>query len=342
MRGFTILELIVALALASIGSIAVFSIMRGQIQASYDQGRVGDAQANARVAIDFIVQRVEMAGFGLPGTAVFVANELDNSLGGDAATTYPGTDVFEVRARDPRGTWNVQGGSSAALLNLYPLGIAPAPFNAPITDIVWPYGQRLMIFVTLGQVATLQTAAKKDLGVTSVALNAGQSQNYTPATQQLDQAEAYMVNVSRFRVSAVDIQHPTLVLEDDTDVSGDGTVDQNDALPIANDIEDLQVVFFQDTDLSGTLDPTELAAPLASTAVTDWTQVKAMRVTVVARSANQGAPGASTASQRITVENHTPAAGTDYYYRRTMSETVYFDNRNTASPAYQNISNKFL
>ena len=337
-RGFSLLELMVALALATIGSFAIFSIMTGQMQAHYDQTRVGDAQANARMGMDLVASRAEAAGFGVPmGFTFNTANEINNAPVGDIYNTCPGTDVFEVRSRDPRQTWFVDAASNAAQLVVTPLA-------GGLLDVPWPLGQRLMIFLGTGKVATIQTSASRASAALSVALNVASSVNYGTAADPLPTAdECNMVSVSRFRVSCVDPSHPTLVMETGTDINGDGVVNQNDLLPVANDVEDMQVVYFIDADANNSLDVTEQAAPVAANAVTNWQLVKGVRLSIIARSPNQGAPGQTVPSAAMNLEDHLPVAPpTDYYFRRLMRETVIFNNRNPAKPTYQHMSNRYL
>jgi prepilin-type N-terminal cleavage/methylation domain-containing protein len=334
-RGFTLLEMMVAVLLASIGSFAIFSIMTGQMQAHYDQTRVGDAQANARMAMDLLSTTAESAGFGIPMSFTFnAANEIDTAPAGDPYSTCPGTDVFEIRSRDPRGTWTVDAASNSTTLALAPIGF---------TDLRWPSGQRLMIFLGAGKVATLQTSASRALNLTTVALKTASSVSYGTAADPVPTGdECNMVVVSRFRVSCVDPAHKTLVMENDTDINGDGKVDATDLLPVANDIDDFQVVYFIDADANNQLDATEQAAPVAASAVTNWQLVKGVRLSVIAMSPNQGAPGQTVPSAPMPLENHTPTATPDYYFRRLMQETVVFSNLNPAKPAYQHMSNRFL
>jgi len=337
-RGFTLLEMMVAVLLASIGSFAIFSIMTGQLQAHYDQTRVGDAQANARMAMDFMADRAEGASFGIPMTYTFnPANEINNQPAGDAFSTCDKTDVFEVRARDPRDTWVVAAGSTAAQLILMPLA-------AGVVDVPWTIGQRLQIFLGTGKVAMLRTTANRAAIATTVALNPLLNVAYgTAADPSPTGDEVNMVVVSRFRVSCVDPVHPTLVMETDTDINGSVSVDQNDLLPIANDIEDLQVVYFIDADANNSIDATEQAAPVAASAVTNWQLVKGVRVSLIARSPNQGAAGQTVPSKPMNLEDHNVGApATDFYFRRLMQETILFDNRNPAKPAYQHMSNRYL
>lgn len=336
--GFTLLELMVAISLATIGSFAIFSIMTGQMQAHYDQTRVGDAQANARMAMDLIATRAEGAGFGLPmGFTFNTANEINNAPVGDIYNTCPGTDVFEFRARDPRQTWFVAAASNPAQLVL-------APLAGGLLDIPWPIGQRLMIFLGTGKVATVQTSANRAMNALSSSLKAASSVSYLGAADPSPTGdECNMVIVSRFRVSCVDPVHPTLVIENDTDLNGDGVVNQNDLLPIANDIEDMQVVYFIDADANNSLDPTEQATPVPANAVTNWGLVKGVRVSLIARSPNQGAPGQSVPSAAMNLEDHSPVTPpTDFYFRRQVRETVIFENRNPAKPVYQHMSNRYL
>jgi type IV pilus assembly protein PilW len=61
--GFTLVELLVALALAAIFLLATMSIANMSIRSYGDQERVSDAQQSVRAALDLMVRDIRMAGY---------------------------------------------------------------------------------------------------------------------------------------------------------------------------------------------------------------------------------------------------------------------------------------
>src|SRR5262249_26088049 len=104
-RGFTLLEMMISLGIASITALAVFGVLSGQLLGLNDQNRVADVQDNARLAMDTITAKLSTAGFGLPPAKVFgptgdagggKTQAANNAAGGDAYNTCANTDVVEV------------------------------------------------------------------------------------------------------------------------------------------------------------------------------------------------------------------------------------------------------
>jgi type IV pilus assembly protein PilW len=61
--GYTLIELLVALALAAIFFLATMSIVNMSIRSYGDQERVSDAQQSVRAALDLMVRDIRMAGY---------------------------------------------------------------------------------------------------------------------------------------------------------------------------------------------------------------------------------------------------------------------------------------
>jgi len=68
--GFTLLELLIAMALSLVVLGAAFSAFTYQDKAYRNQGQVTEMQQNLRAAADLIAQDLRMAGYGVPAGAV--------------------------------------------------------------------------------------------------------------------------------------------------------------------------------------------------------------------------------------------------------------------------------
>ena len=69
-KGFTLVELMVVVAIFFFILAGVFTAYITQHRASVIQAQVTDTQQNARIAMDFLSKEIRMAGFGKPAGAV--------------------------------------------------------------------------------------------------------------------------------------------------------------------------------------------------------------------------------------------------------------------------------
>lgn len=89
-KGFTLVELLVAMAISGIVVAAVYTAFITQQKSYTVQDQVAEAQQNARVGLDLIAREVRMAGYGQPSWAMNADTDGD---GGDEAVTDPVTVV---------------------------------------------------------------------------------------------------------------------------------------------------------------------------------------------------------------------------------------------------------
>lgn len=68
--GFTIIEVLMALAIAGVAMTAIYSVFISSNRSYRTQDSVADAQQRARVGVDFIVRDLRMAGFDPLGSAL--------------------------------------------------------------------------------------------------------------------------------------------------------------------------------------------------------------------------------------------------------------------------------
>ena len=80
--GVTLMEMLIALGLTSIVSVAIFKVYNTQHQHYFAQDQITDVQQNARACLDEITRQVRMAGFGLPSglNALRASNANPDSL----------------------------------------------------------------------------------------------------------------------------------------------------------------------------------------------------------------------------------------------------------------------
>jgi type IV pilus assembly protein PilW len=339
-RGFTVLEMMVGGAIAMIVAFGCFALITGQVEGYNRQERVSVAQMLVRSAMMEVTKRVTPTGMGIPPDWAVTPGSLNNVTSG-VMDTCPNTDVLEVRTRDPHGYWNLGPGSSPSLLNF----TNPAALTA---DYKWLQGQRLFVFASLGYYSLVRTSALRAIGSGSVALSSPESQDLlTPGNATVGQSsQVYLVNTTRLRVTCTDPLHPLLVVEDDLDEDGNGVVDINDQIPIASDIEDMQIAYLIDKDRDGIVTdadaynhPLLATDPNFLTPTDNFRAVKGVRISLVGKA--KALP--NTSSAPLIVEDHSPPQTPDDYVRRLLRQVIIFDNRDTSDPSsYLHLSNQVL
>ncbi|GAB6081230.1 hypothetical protein JCM30471_01440 [Desulfuromonas carbonis] len=88
-RGFTLLELLVAVAILGIALVGMYSLYMGMQRTTYNQEEVVDIQQSLRVALDIIGRDIKMAGLLVPtGTTGIAANSNATTLNIETASAY--------------------------------------------------------------------------------------------------------------------------------------------------------------------------------------------------------------------------------------------------------------
>jgi prepilin-type N-terminal cleavage/methylation domain-containing protein len=99
-QGFTLVELMVVVAIFMFIIAAVLEAYTTQQHASVTQEQVSDAQQNGQIAMDFLSKEIRMAGFGMPATAVNgFSNAISPAINNDATSgngVLDGTDQITV------------------------------------------------------------------------------------------------------------------------------------------------------------------------------------------------------------------------------------------------------
>jgi prepilin-type N-terminal cleavage/methylation domain-containing protein len=341
-RGFTLVELAVSTAIASVVMMGIFALMTSQIEGHNRQERVTTAQMLVRSAMMESVSRISKAGFGLPPDYAFgPSGIINNATGPGGMDTCVGTDVIEIRSRDPRGTWMLGAGSSASTLNISGVvGLTGDPG--------WPNGTRVFVFAGIGKLSLVRTNANRAVNAGTVALRAAESASISlpgHATVSPD-SQVWAVDTTRLRVVCTDADHPTLMLERDVDIDADNVIDIKDQEPIASDIEDLQVAYLIDRDQDGIVTeadafnhPSLVSDPTITSEAMKYRLIKGIRLTLVGRAKSI----VQSSNAQLTIEDHVPTAKADdkTYVRRPLRQIIMLDNRDTTEPnEYLHVSNE--
>ena len=90
--GFTLIEIMIALAIAGILLVSIYNLYISQSTTYTVQEQVSDMQQNARVSMDILSRHIRMAGFGQPSWT---------TINGTSGITYKGINVTDGGTGNP-------------------------------------------------------------------------------------------------------------------------------------------------------------------------------------------------------------------------------------------------
>lgn len=326
-RGFTLVELLVAMAIASVVGMAGVSLFSTSNWAYKVNEDVAEAQQNGRVSMERLAKDIRTAGFGLPDPPFTL------SIGGQNWTS-----PITVTTSGGSG-----GSDSITILGIgYEAGTlsigAATDCNVGATskiclDSVDPstnrfFGTDLTTFMTSRKYISLNGSTFIELSNTQTERAAGKLTLGTPSTLDriypdgtpvyIIQAVQYTVNNSAPFLGGCSASNPCLASLDFTGLRG-GT--GNDRQVLAENIEDIQFAYGVDADGNGRMDSSTLSNDPA-----DDSTILAVRATVVAKTRNKDMKGAT--FTRPAIEDHS-ASASDNYRRRTLTKIIKLRNPRT-------------
>jgi prepilin-type N-terminal cleavage/methylation domain-containing protein len=317
-RGFTIVEILIALALFSIVSAALFSsiIVVGRAQAA--AARIDVAQGGVRAALDLLTRDLEMASAGARGGAITFGSgtpaQANAILVTDSAT---GADRIDLVLVDPTAQATTLAGFGAGQTTL----TVDNTSNFQLGDSI--------------QVGDLSTAVV--LTVTGIGASGGTPtltvaapinplpRIYPPGSYVFrSRSVSYYVDATLFGAAG---QDPLLMYDPD---GANGPIPPQ---PIAEGIEDLQIALGFDFNGDGQLtsigaapgDDEWLYNVAGENAPPTLAQLRSVRVTLVARTTSALT---GTLGQRPAAEDRPAAQTADAFPRRVLHSEVAVRNLN--------------
>ncbi len=278
-RGMTLIEVLVAFAIASIMILGIFEVFVAQKNLYISTDISANAQDNLRIAMDALTRDVMHAGFGVDPSLSFLFLNVNTGLPAADfdSTTGPDTLQFLARERNPlpganengcpanttdiskRFYWSITGANQATGLTIH-VCEGFELYRGTILLAMCSDGMTYAYFRYTG--AKLTRNAESDVTIPSAQLNiigSVTSGNYPIAflSNNIDVscyssgAQLYRVNYYRYyirppEVDAVtgrEVVPPYLMLDTGLDLNDDNNIDENDHIPVAEGIEDMQVVY---------------------------------------------------------------------------------------------------
>lgn len=332
--GFTLIEIMAALAILTIAMTAVFATFTSQHQTFTTQSRVAEMQQNLRIAADALVRDIRLAGYGLPITTGTAADNV----------ALPGTmnpqGITTIRALYPVD--NTTGPDQVYILYVYDMDAnqPPAELTADMTATTSVAVDSTAGFVQGGgELVIVTDRVTADLfetttGGTATTLNfsaGGSDYNSAllhtklyaigtqPGSPPTVAAKARFVRYYIENVAWADGSvHPTLMVDR---LNGDAPQ------PVADDIEDMQLSYGLDTNNDGAVDTYRCAwGGVAAFSAGQIPQIRQVVLHLVARSRM---PEKGWKEARPRAGNRAEATTTDGYRRRAI--VVNIDVRNSGT-----------
>lgn len=332
-RGFTLVELMISLIIFSFAVAGVLAVAVSMTQGFREQRASVTTESAVRVPLDFIADAIRQSSPGSPANAIYDPN----------TCTITGIQVYN-NATTPTGIaagtdkLDVIFASGAVVTSTREIYNNNASLT--VTDgSQLSVGDSIVISDgTVGMLARITAVNTNVLtlvvpGTCVITLPANAAGPYAAGSLVIRAQHAlfYVGSVSDGGSGT----NPTLLMDPD------GKESTSDAEPMAEGVEDLQLVKAEDLNGSGFVDPEGSNA--AAMATDEWlfnistdaadtnATLRAVRVTMVARTLS-GLVGNLKSYNRPAVEDHAAAAvNTDNYRRRILRQTVEIRNT-SASP----------
>ena len=329
--GFTLVELMVVLAILGVVMVGVMGLMTHQNKAYHSEESIIDLQMNARIAVNQISRYVRMAGFGCYGNIdsshpvnsfSSVLNATDNGSGTPDTLTIvtAGRAVGIVDDKDSDHSEEFQSISNIPVVKLDSKDKIDELFNNNQKKYIYIAPCENSDFLTItGAVAS---------GATTITLN---SSIRVKEGAEIFTVKAYSISIKQpNQYNAPKPPGPNLVIDENT---GGNRQD------FAENIENLQFQYGWDHDTTDT-------NPFDPTSSSDWDNdpsgheddVKAVRIYVLARSAypdREYNPQKRNPPKTFTINDATASATavtvgpfSDQYHRFLLKTTVMIRNLN--------------
>ncbi len=323
-RGFTLVELLVAMAIASVVGMAGVSLFSTSNWAYKVNEDVAEAQQNGRVSMERLAKDIRTAGFGLPdppfsltiGTGTFtspITVTTSGGSGGSDSITILGIG-YEAGTLSKGAATDCNVGATSKIC-LDSVASANKFFSSDLTTFKT---SRMFIslngstFIQLSNTQSERADKKLALGTPSTL-----DRNYPDGTPvYIIQAVTYSIVTNDASASPpCTSANPCLRSTDLTELRGIGSQ------TLAEDIEDIQFAYGVDADRDGKMDSSTLSNDPA-----DDSSILAVRATVVAKTRNKDMKGST--FTRPAIEDHT-ASASDNYRRRTLTKIIKLRNPRT-------------
>ncbi len=357
-RGFTLIELMITVALSTLVGVLIYTVFIEQTRAYRLQADMGSMQQNLRVGMEMLTRDVATAGFGTAsdgGSWGVLGQGGDENLPIYGLRVRQGhpflrSDAIEIAMMDPdRSQWVYTKSHTGELCNTTDLALATN--DVPFADLFSDSGAntRIMCYTPVGFGGKPHSYLwdVNGTGDTSTGLVG------VHANSQNDYINECIASLPKFLICGPLVWVAYYVDDDSSDGLGIGSASlpvlylvpdmatvvtsgdypTADDIPVALGIEDLQIGYCEaglgvDCELDDSWTWTAYDIDEASTARNVWQNLSQVRVMMTARTLRPDLER-STVSQRIDLapsDDYIPAVGLDAYHRRVARTEVTVRN----------------
>jgi type IV pilus assembly protein PilW len=341
--GFSLIELMFALAIGLFVVAALYNLFTGQVKAFLYQDIQAEMHQNARLAMDIVTRSARMAGAGTAGTTTGLFG-----AGGDANDPLPaivsyngtgpnGSDAVTFVSMDPSMVMNTWDDAPPACTTTT-LQFSPSALDNSKKLAQLSSGE-LLLCVDYASMSgfrswlwQLTSDASASTGQVQVASNSGLA-DYD-AVCETDENLPLIMRCSRadivtFYIDADDsdgmgagsAEHPVLMMDMDLDAPSANDV------PLVDNVEDFQVRYCLDDDDPTTLESCDSSSSSWVDSITadQVDNVYMVRISLVVRSSRED-PRRLHVGQRPALEDNGASSTTDNYFRQAVSTEVTVRN----------------
>lgn len=339
-RGFTLLELVFAIAIGAVVVAGLYSVFRMQMRSFVTQDLQMEMHQNGRMALDILSRTARMAGYGTGGgvtRGMFGdAGVPDDTL--PAVIAYNGTgpngsDAVTLVSMDPALVVNTNESAPPAC-DTSVLHTDPTVLHNAARIAQFQANELLLCYDYAGIGAfrsylwTLAAAGNATSGDFTVSPNT--QADYIADCSGTTNLPVVMVcsrgEVATFYIDANDADgigpgsadHPVLMMDLDFE-SPDA-----DDVPVVDNVEDLQVAYCLES-ATGNTDCSQGSAWQDTIASADVDDIYMMRISLVIRSSRPDL-NSTFVGQRPALEDNPGAGTTDNYYRQVVTTEVMVRN----------------
>jgi type IV pilus assembly protein PilW len=316
-KAFTLVELMVVLAILGVVTVGVLSLVTSQNKAYHSEEGILDLQMNTRISANYITRYLRMAGFGCYGN-ISSSNQVNGF--NDSIDAANGTAAAAPNLLSPDTLTVVTAVRRVGVVDdgdgVYD---KTYPSTSNISIVLDDTSYNLSSYFDTNKKKYLYLApSETNRFLTVNTVNSGSKTLTIDQVMRVDEgAEVYPVKAFTFAL----------------DASGNLTVDNNTgsgAQTVAENIENIQFQYGWDRNNDGVFDPTDM---------NDWDndasdKVKAVRIYILGRSANQDRDYTDTKKYLINdptaSNNNAVEAGpfNDHFHRFLLRTVVLIRNLN--------------
>nr|AYM52274.1 prepilin-type N-terminal cleavage/methylation domain protein [Stigmatella aurantiaca Sg a15] len=259
-RGFTLIELLVGGAVGAVVLLGISLTFISQARQYQTHASRRAIQSNARQAMSFMTRNIRAAGYGVNPDRAVMAYDSYNASADAAQNGYP--DALVVHSRDLLFRRDVTAADPSSLTVDTPI---PLLHRGQILLVLCRSATTTNhAFVTVGQRVENSSTIPLDPTDPSGAPNSPTAmpgrlfheQNLLNANCY-DTAQVVKVNRAAFYVDAFaepgnDRRTPYLMMHQGLDLDNNGTIDSTDSVPIAEGIEQLQIAYILNLNITTT------------------------------------------------------------------------------------------